>query len=106
MVMAADGISIPSSYTAYISPICSPKLHNEVLLNTNKSSPETPYVVMFQSVKTLSGEGGGLRGVCGTKIQECWTFIHPRRDAVLNDQGKLLSFHSVDSDINCIKVFR
>ncbi|CAG8606297.1 17274_t:CDS:2, partial [Acaulospora colombiana] len=43
------------------APICSPKLHNEVLLNTNKSSPETPYVVMFQSVKTLSGEGGGLR---------------------------------------------
>lgn len=85
--LAPDGISIPSSYTAYLSPISSPKLHNEVLQNSSKSSAETPYVVMFQAVNTLSGDGGGLRGVCGTKIQECWTFEHPRREAVLNEQG-------------------
>jgi protein arginine N-methyltransferase 5 len=83
----ADGISIPSSYTAYLSPISSSKLHNEILLNTTKSSSETPYVVMFQAVNTLSGDGGGLRGTCGTKVQECWSFSHPRRDAVLNAQG-------------------
>jgi protein arginine N-methyltransferase 5 len=84
----ADGISIPSSYTAYLAPISSPKLHNELLLSTNKASPETPYVVMLQAVNMLSGDGGGLRGACGSRIQECWTFNHPRRDAVLNDQGR------------------
>lgn len=83
----ADGISIPSSYTAYLSPISSSKLHNEILLNTPKTGAETPYVVMFQAVNTLSGDGGGLRGTCGTKVQECWSFTHPRRDAVLNDRG-------------------
>jgi len=84
---AADGISIPSSYTAYLAPISSPKLHNELLLSTNKASPETPYVVMLQAINMLSGDGGGLRGACGSRIQECWTFNHPRRDAVLNGQG-------------------
>lgn len=82
-----DGISIPSSYTAYLAPISSPKLHNELLLNTSKTGPETPYVVMLQAVNMLSGDGGGLRGNCGSRIQECWTFSHPRRDAVLNEQG-------------------
>jgi protein arginine N-methyltransferase 5 len=88
----ADGISIPSSYTAYLAPISSPKLHNELLLSTNKASPETPYVVMLQAVNMLSGDGGGLRGACGSRIQECWTFNHPRRDAVLNDHGTKSSF--------------
>ncbi len=87
---SADGISIPSSYTAYLAPISSPKLHNELLLNANKASPETPYVVMLQAVNMLSGDGGGLRGACGSRIQECWTFNHPRRDAVLNEQGMKL----------------
>ncbi|KAG8812619.1 methyltransferase protein, partial [Serendipita sp. 399] len=82
-----DGISIPSSYTSYLSPVSSARLHNEVLQNNGRSGPETPYVVMFQAVNTLSGEGGGLRGLCGTKVQECWTFTHPRRDAVINEQG-------------------
>jgi protein arginine N-methyltransferase 5 len=83
----ADGISIPASYTAYLAPISSSKLHTEVLANTTKASPETPYVVMFQAVNILSGEGGGLRSACGTKVQECWSFAHPRRDAVLDSHG-------------------
>ncbi|KAG8825337.1 methyltransferase protein [Serendipita sp. 411] len=82
-----DGISIPASYTTYLSPVSSPRLHNEVLQNNGRGGPETPYVVMFQAVNTLSGEGGGLRGLCGTRVQECWSFTHPRRDAVVNEQG-------------------
>jgi protein arginine N-methyltransferase 5 len=42
---------------------------------------------MFQAVNMLSGDGGGLRGACGPKVQECWSFFHPRRGAVLNAQG-------------------
>ena len=48
---------------------------------------ETPYVVMFQAVNLLSGNGAGPQSRCGSKIQECWEFEHPRRDAVLDPRG-------------------
>ena len=48
---------------------------------------ETPYVVMFQAVNILSGEGGGFSGSCGRRIQECWEFEHPRRDIPMDPRG-------------------
>jgi type II protein arginine methyltransferase len=42
---------------------------------------------MFQAVNILSGDGGGLGRRCGPQIQECWEFEHPRKDAILNEQG-------------------
>ncbi|KAI6116886.1 PRMT5-domain-containing protein [Pisolithus croceorrhizus] len=48
---------------------------------------ETPYVVMFQNVNLLSGDGGGVGGRCGPQIQECWEFVHPRRDVAVDDRG-------------------
>ena len=86
----ANGISIPSSYTAYLAPLSSSKLYNEVQAGKNDKASETPYVVMFQAVNILSGHGGGNGGRCGPQIQECWEFEHPRRDVVLNDRGKSL----------------
>lgn len=87
--VVADGISIPASYTAYLAPLSSSKLYNETRESKQEKAIETPYVVMFQAVNILSGDGGGIRGVCGPRVQECWEFEHPRRDAVLNEQGKL-----------------
>lgn len=84
-----DGISIPASYTAYLAPLSSSKLYNETRVTKDEKEVETPYVVMFQAVNILSGDGGGIRGVCGPRVQECWEFEHPRRDAVLNEQGEL-----------------
>jgi protein arginine N-methyltransferase 5 len=84
--LSAEGISIPSSYTAHLAPISSSRLHKEVD-SKYEMSAETPYVVMFQAVNMLSGDGGGLRGACGPKVQECWSFFHPRPGAVLNAQG-------------------
>ncbi|KAK1224056.1 hypothetical protein PQX77_008386 [Marasmius sp. AFHP31] len=81
------GISIPSSYTAHLAPLSSSKLYNEARSVKDLKSLETPYVVMFQAVSILSGDGGGASGKCGPKIQECWEFEHPRRDGVLNEQG-------------------
>ncbi|KAI3618068.1 shk1 kinase-binding protein 1 [Moniliophthora roreri] len=81
------GISIPSSYTAHLAPLSSSKLYNEARSVKDLKSLETPYVVMFQAVSILSGEGGGVSGQCGPKIQECWEFEHPRKDVVLNEQG-------------------
>jgi type II protein arginine methyltransferase len=51
---------------------------------------ETPYVVMFQAVKILSGDGPGAGGRCGGSIQECWEFEHPRRDVSLDARGQCI----------------
>ncbi|KAI9092667.1 PRMT5 arginine-N-methyltransferase-domain-containing protein [Phlyctochytrium arcticum] len=63
-----DGISIPSEYTAFISPLSSTKLYNEVLaLGDEKSSSETPYIVKFRAVHELA------------EPQAVWKFEHPNR---------------------------
>ncbi|KAJ6619700.1 PRMT5 arginine-N-methyltransferase-domain-containing protein [Mycena sp. CBHHK59/15] len=85
--LKSDGISIPSSYTAHLAPLSSSKLYNEARAGKDDKSVETPYVVMFQAVNLLSGDGGGSNGRCGPQIQECWEFEHPRRDAVLDERG-------------------
>jgi protein arginine N-methyltransferase 5 len=90
ILVSADGMSIPSSYTAHLAPLSSSKLYNEARTAKDLKSSETPYVVMFQAVNILSGDGGGSSGKCGCKIQECWEFEHPRRDAVLDPRGQSL----------------
>ncbi|KAH9959604.1 PRMT5 arginine-N-methyltransferase-domain-containing protein [Russula dissimulans] len=52
-----NGISIPSSYSAYLAPLSSSKLYNEVRAGKGDTAAETPYVVMFQTVNILSGSG-------------------------------------------------
>lgn len=75
-----NGISIPSSYTAFLSPLSSSKLHTEVLSGSNaalssavQKSTETPYVVMFQNVALLAARGGRINS---EQVQESWTFEH------------------------------
>lgn len=88
-----DGISIPASYAAYLSPISSSKLHNDAggSKDTGAKSREkfleTLYVVYLQSIQTLSGQGGGMSGRCGPHIQECWEFEHPRKEVVVDSNG-------------------
>lgn len=84
---SADGISIPASYTAYVAPISSAKLYNETRAGKDPKSSETPYVVMLHAINILSDNGTGISGTCGPKIQECWEFEHPRKDAALTEQG-------------------
>lgn len=81
---AASGVSIPASYTAHLAPISSSKLHADVTSSTRPAgAAETPYVVMMSQVNILSGEGGGVAGRCGERVQQCWQFEHPRQDLVL-----------------------
>ncbi|CCM04304.1 uncharacterized protein FIBRA_06475 [Fibroporia radiculosa] len=82
-----EGISIPSSYTAHIAPLSSSRLLNETRAMKDLKICETPHVVMFRAINILSDDGGGLSGNCGPKVQECWEFEHPRREAVLDEQG-------------------
>ncbi|THV03227.1 PRMT5-domain-containing protein [Dendrothele bispora CBS 962.96] len=86
-LLKPDGISIPSSYTAHLAPLSSSKLYNEARSTKDDKNLEIPYVVMFQAVNLLSGNGGGPSGQCGPQIQECWEFEHPRKETVLNSQG-------------------
>ena len=83
----ANGISIPCSYTAYLAPLSSSKLYNAARESRELKGVETPYVVMFQNVNILSGDGGGVGHRCGPKIQECWDFEHPGRDVAVDDKG-------------------
>lgn len=94
----ADGISIPASYTAHLAPLASNKLYsgvrNQALkkYKTEEMVFETPYVVMFQQVNLLSGNfdpnTAGAGSKAGPRIQECWSFEHPRRDMVTDESGK------------------
>jgi protein arginine N-methyltransferase 5 len=68
--------------------LSSSKLYNEVHAGKGDRASETPYVVMFQAVNILSGQGDDDGGRCGTQTQECWEFEHPRRDVVLDERGK------------------
>lgn len=87
ILIPADGISIPSSYTAHIAPLSSTKLFNEVGGHEDLKKSETPYVVMFNAVNILSGDGGD--GNTGSRIQECWGFVHPAKHVILNERGKI-----------------
>ncbi|KAI0787942.1 PRMT5-domain-containing protein [Fomes fomentarius] len=96
--LKSEGISIPASYTAYITPLSSSKLYNETRPNKDPKSSETPYVVMLHAINILSDNGSGISGTCGPRVQECWEFEHPRKDAALTEQGlPLTNSHNVRS---------
>lgn len=74
--MKPNAISIPQSYTSYISPVSSHKLHNEVkgVVNMDRNKPvetafETPYVVRIHNYHELA------------EPLPLFTFNHPNLDA-------------------------
>lgn len=101
MASLANGISIPSSYSAYLAPLSSSKLYNEVRAGKDDKAWETSYVVMFHAVNILSSQGGGDGGRCGAQVQECWEFEHPRRDVVLDNRGGSSEFDAGPSSLVC-----
>jgi len=40
---------------------------------------------MFNAVNILSGDGGDEGA--GSQVQECWEFVHPVKNVVLNERG-------------------
>ncbi|KAH7884506.1 PRMT5-domain-containing protein [Phlebopus sp. FC_14] len=99
------GISIPTSYTAHLAPLSSSKLYNSARESKDLKGVETPYVVMFQNVNILSGDGGGVGRRCGPKIQQCWEFEHPSKDATVDEKGlPLTNSHNVRSAKLCFHI--
>ncbi|WFD04459.1 type II protein arginine methyltransferase [Malassezia obtusa] len=83
----ADGISIPSAYEPYITPIAAAKLHATIGqmqhapqapagLGMGASVAQTtfdaPYVVLLQSANLLADDAQGMRPA----VQPCWRFEH------------------------------
>lgn len=68
------GISIPSSYTAHLTPILAPRLHADISHRaiTDDTATETPYVVMLHAIDYLATPVPDH-----PRIQEAWEFIHP-----------------------------
>lgn len=88
------GISIPASYTAYLTPIAAPKLHADISTQTtsNAHAVETPYVVMLHAIDYLSTTTASPTTSDDTPpsmpssqplppshpiIRQAWSFTHP-----------------------------
>jgi type II protein arginine methyltransferase len=91
------GISIPSSYTAFLTPIATPKIYTDILGKalSDDGAFEVPYVVMLHAYDYLSYEPkassnsdsqgsesppllSDLASIAKTPVVlPCWTFNHP-----------------------------
>ncbi|QDZ24425.1 protein arginine N-methyltransferase [Chloropicon primus] len=79
--LAEDGVSIPQSYTSYLAPISTSKLHEEIRNLKELKLMETPYVVKLFA-HTLLAEN-----------QEVFRFDHPNRAEVVdNERFRTLHF--------------
>jgi protein arginine N-methyltransferase 5 len=93
------GISIPSSYTAHITPIAIPRIYAELFTKSNvdKECFDLPAVVMLHQFDFLSytpasqddlDDGPPTANVNPPpdplpNVQECWQFSHPLPSAIL-----------------------
>jgi type II protein arginine methyltransferase len=73
-VLSPSGISIPSSYTAHLSPIATPRIHADLLgrAPTDPHAFETPWVVRLFALDFVS-----QRVPDRPRFQTAWEFSHP-----------------------------
>lgn len=97
------GISIPTSYTAYLTPIAAPKLHADITTRSTNdpTAPNTPYVVMLHAVDYLSTTVSSTDSITNSSESDAtpspnvipaWSFSHgpspPRPASDLNAHNK------------------
>ena len=88
-LLAPHGISIPQSYTAYLTPIAAPKLYADILNRKtwDPTAPETPSVVWLHAIDYLSVAGDGPVQHASAEdplptssvipdVQTAWSFCH------------------------------
>ncbi|KAJ0107284.1 hypothetical protein J7T55_015749 [Diaporthe amygdali] len=68
------GISIPESYTAWLSPIATPKIHAHLrtIAPTDDNAFETPWVVRLYQLDFITQKVPGK-----PRFQQAWEFVHP-----------------------------
>lgn len=75
----SHGISIPHSYTAFLTPIAAPRLHADIASRTTNdpTAPHTPYVVMLHAIDYLStASTPAPPSTPQPTILPVWSFIH------------------------------
>ncbi|KAF2495809.1 protein arginine N-methyltransferase HSL7 [Lophium mytilinum] len=96
------GISIPTSYTAHLTPISAPRIHADLVNRSSSDSHvfDTPFVVMLQQIDYLSTQEfdygpGDISSTPSSKqqpkveapllpdVQTAWAFKHPCHPSVL-----------------------
>ncbi|KAL8714352.1 MAG: hypothetical protein Q9220_001685 [cf. Caloplaca sp. 1 TL-2023] len=81
------GISIPSSYTSYLTPIAAPKIHANILARTasgDASAANTPYVVMLHAIDYLSTQPPDPEAPpahADPIVKRAWGFAHSPKTA-------------------------
>ncbi|KAI9158597.1 Protein arginine N-methyltransferase skb1 [Paramyrothecium foliicola] len=80
VISKPHGISIPSSYTAHLSPISTPKIYADMLARApiEPNAFETPWVVRLFALDFVS-----QRVPAHPRFQEAWEFSHPIPEATL-----------------------
>lgn len=70
------GVNIPQSYSAHLSPIATPRLHNDLVSRTGQEKWDIPYVVMLHQYDNLcvQSETSDARS---PDVQKAWSFSHP-----------------------------
>lgn len=86
--LAEDGVSIPTSYTSYLTPVSTHKLWDECRAAEKLESLETGYVVNLHEAFYP----------CGS-IKECFTYKHPNWNLESNDRFCEVSF---EADIDAL----
>jgi len=84
--LAEDGVSIPQSYTSYLSPVSTTKLWEDVRGRGDLETIETGYVVKIHQAFFPS-----------MAVRECFSFGHPNWTLASNDRYAEVSFE-VDVD--------
>ncbi|KAI9803432.1 MAG: methyltransferase protein [Piccolia ochrophora] len=85
-VLHPGSISIPTSYTAHLTPISAPRLRADINVRatTDAAAAETPYVVMLHAMSFLSNFpslSNNPTEPAKPNIQEAWSFQHPLPDS-------------------------
>ncbi|GAM88580.1 hypothetical protein ANO11243_066140 [Dothideomycetidae sp. 11243] len=90
------GVSIPQSYTAWVTPIASPRIYSDLLSRPTSDVHkwDLPYVAMLHQYNNLSfsdtplppGPGGSLTFEPSIKL--CWEFSHPVDTRVLTESER------------------
>lgn len=84
-----NGICIPQSYSAHLTPIATPRLHGDLLSRSGTEKWELPWVVMLHTYDYLSAENGS-DGTRIPQVKEAWSFSHPIPGQILQENEGLL----------------
>lgn len=86
------GINIPQNYSAYLTPISTPRLHSDLLSRPGAEKWELPYVVMLHQYDFLSTQQAA-DGIVKADVKYAWSFSHPLPASILEQSQKRSGGH-------------